>query len=131
MALTNVTAFTLGIRRFAAQQEKKVEDVTKGVSLYAHRNLVMGTRVDTGRARGNWQTQESTPPEGHQPDKFDPTGAATIAEGAATISQASGQDVIWIHNGVPYISVLESWDHTLAGTVEAARTFLRSQGWGR
>ena len=130
MALTNVAAFTLGVRRFVDKQDEKRRKVTKGVAMYAHRNLVFGTRVDTGRARGNWQTEVGDFPDGHDPNRFDPTGAATLAEGSATILSSSGDEFIGIHNGVPYIAVLESWDHTLAGTVEAARTWLRSQGWG-
>lgn len=127
MALTNVREFTLGIDQFVEETEERRADITKAVTLRGLRGVVLGTRVDTGRARGNWQVAEGDPPVGHDPNRFDPTGGVTLSEGSAAIGSASGKDVIWLHNGVPYIEILEQWDSMLEGTYQSLVTWLRSQ----
>lgn len=127
MALTNIRAFTMGVNKDVEKIDDDRKDETRAVSLYALRNLVFGTRVDTGRARGNYQVAESQPPEGYEPNRFDPTGSVAVLDGSQEILGASGDDIIWIHNGVPYITVLEDWDGMLAGTVEAIKTWIRAR----
>jgi hypothetical protein len=137
MATTNTHEFTVGIARFAEEAEERHRKRTRAASLYGLRNLVLGTRQDTGRARGNWQVGEADPPEGFDPDVGQVGGRDAgrdvpsqrrdaVSEGAAVIDAASGEDVIWLHNGVPYITILEEKDKMLAGTVEALRTWIRS-----
>lgn len=80
--------------------------------------------------------QEGAPPEGHDPLAFHPTGEGlpnghprdSLAEGQQVVLEASGEDVIWLHNGVPYIHVLEDLDRMVETTVESFRTWLQSQG---
>lgn len=127
MALTNVREFTLSLDQFVEETEGRRRDITKAVTLYGLRGVVLGTRVDTGRARGNWQVGESEPPVGFEPDTFDPSGQVTLSDGAQAIGAASGDDIIWLHNGVPYAEVLEQWDGMVVGTYEAMVTWLRSQ----
>lgn len=127
MAATNVHRFKLGIRRHVDETQSEIRSRTRAVALRAHRDLVLGTRVDTGRARGNWQVGEGKPPKGYDDDALDKTGQKTLTEGARTILESSGDETIWLHNGLPYIAVLEKLDHMLVGAVEAARTWLRSR----
>lgn len=135
MALTNVREFNLNVEKRADEAEEMHAKRTKVVALQALGDVVLGTRVDTGRARGNWQVAESAPPEGHDPTAFDPSGRGVpggsardpIAEGQQAVASASGRDIIWLHNGVPYIGILERLDKMVVGTVERLRTWLRSR----
>lgn len=127
MALTNVREFVIGLDAEREATREEVRDRTRAAALYGLRNLIFGTRVDTGRARGNWQVAEKTPPQGHDPDLFDPTGQAAVSRGTTEILATTGAEVIWIHNGVPYIEELEKLDLMLEGTVAALHTWLASQ----
>ncbi len=126
MATTNIREFTLGVRAFARLVAEERRERTRAVALHALSGVVLGTRVDTSRARSNWQVAEGAPPEGHDPESRDLAGSATISHGTRVILGASGDDIIWLHNGVPYINILEDMDKMVAGTVEALRTRLAS-----
>ena len=133
---TNAKEFRLGISEFIEEADERRQVLTKVIGLRALSDVVLGTRVDTGRARGNWQVAESTPPQGYDPDLGSPEGrsgtdaptrrADPVAAGKSAIDAASGADIIWIANNVPYIQVLEDWDAMVEGAYEAARTYLRS-----
>lgn len=135
MAMTNVREFTLSLERRADEAEELHAQRTRAVALRALSDVVLGTRVDTGRTRGNWQVGEGTPPEGHDPGAYDPSGRGVeggsardpIAQGTQAIGAASGRDIIWLHNGVPYIGILERLDKMVTGTVAALRTWLGSR----
>jgi len=135
MALTNVREFTLGLDAFVEEVDEARRGKTKAVTLRALSGVVLGTRVDTGRARGNWQVQEGSPPEGHDPLAYHPSGEG-IAGGHVVVSDdvgeqvilgASGDDIIWLHNGVPYILILEDLDAMVEVTVESLRAWIQSQ----
>lgn len=130
MASTNITQFQAGIQAFVQNTEVVRRQRVRAVGLRALRGVVLKTRVDTGRLRGNWQVGETDPPEG-EIDRADRAGsegtADTVSAEAPKILEASGDDVIWLHNGLPYAVVWEREDKMVAGTVEALRTWLRSQ----
>lgn len=137
MALTNIREFRLAIDAHNKRTHERRRLMTKAVAMRALEGVVLGTRVDTGRARGNWQVTEGAPADGYDPD-LGAVGGRTgddaptmrvdpIAEGSAKIEGASGDDTIWLHNGVPYIVFLEERDKMVAGNVEALRTWLMSQ----
>jgi hypothetical protein len=143
MALTNVREFTVGLDAFVEEADERRRQIAKAVGIRALSGVVLGTRVDTGRARGNWQVQEGAPPEGHDPLAFHPTGGGlpggrskdSVAEGTQVVLQASGDDVIWLHNGVPYIHILEDLDKMVEVTVELLKTWIGTQAgyewrWG-
>lgn len=125
-SVTNVREFTLGLERFKKQANDLRRKRTRAVAIEALRGVVYGTRVDTGRARGNWQVTESTPASGYDQELKDPSGRATASIGATKIEAASGDRTIWLHNGVPYINVLEDWDKMVAGTVARLESWIRS-----
>lgn len=131
MAVTNLESFVLRVRRSKGEVRDRHKTRTRAAALYGLQNLVFGTRVDKGRARGNWQVTEGSPAEGFDPERYDASGslgnADTFGEETQKVLETSGSDIIWIHNGVPYIQVLEGMDHMLAGAVEALRTWLRSK----
>lgn len=104
--------------------DRELSLLTKAVAIRVLRGVVLGTRVDTSRARSNWQVTELVPAEGYDEDKRDPGGSITIEEGNRVIAEATGLSIVWLHNGVPYIGILEDWDKMVHGNVEAMRTWL-------
>lgn len=133
---TNVKAWSVAVNRRVAQNRAQFEQVFRGGGLYALGSVVRGTRRDTGRAAGNWQVELNDPPEGFIQGRAVPGGrndgtiterVDPVTEGSRPIGRAKLGDVIWIHNGLPYISILENKDRTMRGTVEALRTWLRAQ----
>jgi hypothetical protein len=130
VAVTNLQEFTVGVRRRVQETRTQHENRTKAGALYALQNLVFGTRVDTGRARGNWQVAEGEPPVGYDSERYDLAGRFgnrdAFAEETQNVLGASGRNVIWIHNGVPYIGILEGMDHMLVTAVESLKTWLRT-----
>lgn len=137
---TSVRSFRIAVtKRVKESTEERPKQIVRATGLYAIRNLIFGTRVDTARARGNWQVTLGDPAEGYDPDVGDISGNPreegrgvpsrrrdALKEGEAVVMDA-GFDLIWMHNGVPYIGILEQKDKMLAGTVEAIKTWLASQ----
>lgn len=125
MALTNVTTFNAGLKKFGTLARETKNKRVRAVALRIFSGAVQGTRFDTGRLKGNWQVGEGSPPSGTV-EREDPNGTETLSEGARKIQGMSGEDVIWLHNGLPYAVVWEKEDKMLAGNVEAVRTWLES-----
>lgn len=123
---SNIAQFEAAIKRHAQRPEARMVELLHAVAMRGLSGLVLGTRVDTGRARGNWQVTLGAPAQGHEQETYDKTGGQTIAHGARQISGATIREMIWIHNGVPYIIFLEDKDKMLAGNVAALRTWIAS-----
>lgn len=127
---TNFHEFRLGLTKDVRAVQKERQQLVRAIALRALRDLIFSTRVRYGRARGNWQVGEATPPEGYDPNLLDRTGAATLARGLAVIASSSGDRIIWLHNGVPYIVYLEDGpyvqDKMLEGTFRALEAYVRS-----
>lgn len=77
------------------------------ISLEALRKIVRRTPVDTGRARGNWQTSVGAPVDGvlYVDDK---SGGGAIARGDNATDGLKPFTTVWIANNLPYIEPLEN-----------------------
>lgn len=103
-----------GLTRFNAEVSEFVRRIPlkdlvafhKKIALEVLRRVVLRTPVDTGRARGNWQTSIGMPAEG-EIGTTDPTGASALAQGQAVLAALPPFSVVYINNGVPYIEALE------------------------
>jgi hypothetical protein len=130
----NLKTWELSFRKELDVTEQRNRNFIRAVALQALRDLILGTRVRDGRARANWQVTVGLPAEGYL-EIFDESGQATLQKGTATILQTdlfrdmpdNQSNIIWIHNGVPYIPYLEKLDKMLSGAVEAARTRIKSR----
>lgn len=123
--------FSRRIATRADSIQRNVDKTVRRVALAADQAVVLGTPVDTGRARSNWRVSLGSPVfdtvEPFAPgarlglgEQANAQGA--IAQGAAVIgARRDGQD-IWISNNVPYIGALNdgSSDQAPANFVEAA-----------
>lgn len=91
--------------------KQKILRTFRGTALSMFGRVVTRTPVDTGRARGNWQSSINRPLE-----TIDPS-----TEGyATTVAQAQLGDSIFFINNLPYIKKLEdgSSDQAPAGMVK-------------
>lgn len=98
-------SFESEVRDFVIKANGLQEKQVRYLCLDLFKNVVQGTPVDTGRARGNWQATINTPATGST-EKTDKQGGATISAGSNAVSQAAG-NVFYITNNLPYIYRLE------------------------
>jgi hypothetical protein len=106
---SNVAEFTLDLRRLASEAPAKaLGQFVRGVALEAGKRIIQRTPVDTGRARGSWQTTMGAPAQTDN-GRVDGSGAAARAELFAVSSQlrATPFTPIYISSNLPYIRVLE------------------------
>ena len=94
------------------------EKVTRAVALQMTNEVISRTRVDTGRARGNWHAEINQAEENIF--EFAGGGAAAVPFALShcnkAISEMYGHRWI-LTNNVAYISSLESKDAMVRGTV--------------
>lgn len=104
--MDNLNQFNNEIDNFAKSIPGKVIALQKKIVLEALRQIVLRTPVDTGRARGNWQTT-IVQPAGGQLDAVDKQGDETITKGLAAIATLLPYQVVYIANNLEYIEFLE------------------------
>ncbi len=106
---TNISAFNAEITKFVdVLTPLEVVSVQKKIALEALKRIVLKTPVDTGRCRGNWQVNLTTPGEGFDPEQFDKSGSGSLSNGMAVITSVKKPfQIIWISNNVPYVIYLE------------------------
>jgi len=100
-----MNSFTATIRKFAGDCEKKQDQFVRKICLDLTSQVVLGTPVDTGRARANWQASINQPTSGTL-EKTDKGGGSTVTTASNTIKQATG-NIFYLTNNLPYIYRLE------------------------
>lgn len=101
-----MSRFALDIERFSKKTKSTLDQASRAIKLSLFRGVIMDTRVDTGRLRGNWQTSTGQPITGVV-ERLDPSGQATVAEAASNIT---GIGVDYMTNNLPYAEVWEERD---------------------
>ena len=94
------------------------EKVTRAVALQMTNEVINRTRVDTGRARGNWHAEINQAEE--KVFEFAGGGAAAVPFALSHCNKAIAEMYghRWVlSNNVAYISSLESKDAMVRGTV--------------
>ena len=100
-------SFESDVKKIAKKTDLKVGQVVRGIKVELFNSVVMDTRVDTGRMRGNWQAQEGYPIL-TETGRFDKTGAKVSAEIRRTVKPGAG--VSYLTNNVPYAERYERID---------------------
>lgn len=111
MRCSAVGEFSFAVSRFAAQTKVKEKHVIRRIAIECFRRIILGTPVDEGRARGNWQCTTGSM-AGGTVENLDKTGAATIAAMTSEVSGWTPKDDLpaFITNNLPYIQRLnEGW----------------------
>ena len=104
--------------KWAQKVGGNAEKVTRAVALQMTNEVIARTRVDTGRARGNWHAEINTAEE--KVFEFAGGGAAAVPFALSHCNQAIAEMYghRWIlSNNLAYISKLESLDSMVRGTV--------------
>lgn len=103
--------FSFAVSRFASQAKEKEKLVIRKIAIECFRRIILGTPVDTGRARGNWQCTTGSI-AGGTVERLDKTGQATVAAMITEVSGWTPKDDLpaFITNNLPYIQRLnEGW----------------------
>lgn len=103
-------SFQDDIKAYAKKTNMRLGYVSSVLKLKLFSGVIMDTRVDTGRLRGNWQTSTGYP-KFTPIERLDPTGSLAIEEVAANITD-SGAD--YLTNNLPYAEVWEERDGMVA-----------------
>jgi hypothetical protein len=114
------------IARFNRRLVVEKHDLLRKTTLAAYQGMVTTTRVDTGRARANYnvtlsnpnsETREkagTAPTKGTPPTAEEQRGSGIVR---TTMEIKSGRfDNVWIANGLPYVSILDE-RYDMTGTV--------------
>lgn len=99
-------SFSGDVGKFARDAVEAHDKITRAATLDFFSGTIKSTPVDTGRARGNWQTSVGTPVDGTL-ERDDPGGSAAIAEVTAKTPNGAGQET-FMSNNLPYIESLEN-----------------------
>ncbi len=96
--------FSDAVAKFAAGTKTDIDRRVRGVTLALFRGVILGSPVDTGLFRGNWQTSVEQPVSG-KVNRIDKSGSEAIAEVIANMGGAGSKT--WLTNNLPYSEVLE------------------------
>lgn len=103
-----MATFTLDLSRFADKTRADFETVVRKATFGIFRDVILGTPVQYGTARGNWNAAVGAPNVSWSEAKKDPSGAAAIAAAATVAAQYKLGSNLFLTNTVPYIIPLEN-----------------------
>ncbi|MTI92147.1 MAG: hypothetical protein FH750_12345 [Pseudomonas stutzeri] len=98
-------SFSDDVRQFAVKTAEAHDKIARTAALELFSSVIRSTPVDTGRARGNWQTSVGQPTP-NEIDRDDKSGAQALTEVQAKTPEGAGQEV-FLTNNLPYIYSLE------------------------
>lgn len=112
--MTNLRTFGRKMRVLASQIEENTSDLVKKVAIRVHHNVVMGTPVDEGDARSNWQVTLNQPASGTIPSRVPghlgstrgQVAAETLVQGLRDLDLKRPGDSVFITNNLDYIQAL-------------------------
>ena len=97
-------SFASDVARFAKLTNASLDQTGRAIALELFGSVIKDTPVDTGRARGNWQTSMDSPATGETDRKGEGPALAEVSQ--QTASFGAGK-VIYLTNNLPYIYRLE------------------------
>ena len=97
-------SFSNQLKKFNKDAAEAADRTVRAIKLELFSSIIMDTPVDTGRARGNWQTNENSPKSG-EVDRAD-RGSAAISEAESNLGH--GDCTTYMTNNLPYIEQLEN-----------------------
>lgn len=100
--------FAIDLKKFGTVTREQATMIFKKIVFDLDTRIVLGTPVDTGRARGNWFPSIGAPSGARDDSSSDKSGAASIGRMQSTFSGAKIGDIAWFTNNLPYILPLEN-----------------------
>jgi hypothetical protein len=104
-------SFTSDLRAFSETAINNAEQVYRGSAFGVIRQIIRRTPTDTGRLRGNWQTDLNSPATSTLNRLGD---SVSIAEALAVCNRAELSDSIYLTNNLPYALPIENGSSTQA-----------------
>ena len=101
-----VGKFADDVAAFAERTEEDVSDVMLAFKLGLFGRIIRGTRVDTGRLRGNWQVSDEVPIT-TEIERLSPVASAVDA---SEMSRIDPLGTTWLSNNLVYAMVWEERD---------------------
>ena len=115
-----MASFGEQLRQFAEKTEADLELVDRKFKLDLFSDVILRTRVDTGRMRGNWQVTTGAPARNEL--KRTRKRATTLAP--ADIAKIEAFSSTFLTNNVPYVRIWEERDGMVGGAIARARQIL-------
>lgn len=111
--------------QWANKTEHTLDQVARVIKIKLFTGIIMDTRVDTGRMRGNWQTTTNSPKltETSNTDRLSIGQEGGLAYEQAIDKVTSGVD--YLTNNVPYVAFWEQHDGMVAKNVLRMETNLK------
>ncbi len=103
-------SFSIDISQFARNCNSTLGEACRAIKIELFSSVIMDTRVDTGRMRGNWQTSTGSPIL-TETERLDKPGGPTVAEAEQNVTDF---EVDYMTNNVPYAVVWEERDAMIA-----------------
>lgn len=96
--------------QWAEKTETTLDELSRVIKIKLFQGIIMDTRVDTGRMRGNWQIQTGSPILWETSNKDGDRAMNAVVDGVT-----SGVD--YLSNNVPYVAFWEQHDGMVAKNV--------------
>jgi hypothetical protein len=100
--------FALDLKKFGRVIDEEAKVIFQKITLELDSRIVLGTPVETGRARGNWFPSVGAPSPAVNDKATDKSGAAAISAATTMVGSLTLGDVAWFTNNLPYILPLEN-----------------------
>lgn len=116
------------IDRLAQVVGARVDEVVRAVKIELFTGVIMDTRVDTGRLRGNWQTTTGmmAMSEIERVDKI-PQGSIGGAAYDEAVGGVTADGLDYLTNNLPYAEVWEERDGMIARNVARIDRIIRNK----
>ena len=114
--------FSMEIGQISKRIKMRTDKVAKGIKIELFGSVIMDTRVDTGRLRGNWQTQEGSPIM-TETDRKDKLGTSARGE----VARKTGSGVTYLTNNLPYAKRWEDEDAMVGKNVARIEQIVRRE----
>jgi len=96
---------TLG--EWAGKTAKQLDEMARAIQIELFSQCIDATRVDTGRMRGNWQTNVGSPITSEISRESKIGNNAPIQE---AVNKVTSGNIVYLTNNVPYCEVYERKD---------------------
>lgn len=111
-------SFTSQLHQISRKTANDIDTLIRAIKIEIFRRVIMNTRVDTGRAKGNWQITEGSPAKGEVENFDTSTGGQLSAEKLMEMNTViKGISLSYLTNNLPYIHKLEELDAMVATAV--------------
>jgi len=106
------------IGKLAATLGKSIDETVRAIKIKTFNDVIVNTRVDTGRLRGSWTTNVGSP--GESPDRIDkiPQGVGGGQAQDEVMANVTADQEDYLSSNLPYSATWEERDGMIAKAVE-------------